>query len=128
MPVGSANNIGFVAYVSALVKCAETACREMTGMKKGKENQAAPISNSNEKWVYYSLEENKQVGVSNFGDSISDKKWSERTDWDIAICGDLIRTNSGASGIGQGGIQESAEDYSTLKQAPETGYSTDVYE
>ena len=39
-----------------------------------------------------------------------------------------IRTNSGASGIGQGGIQESAEDYSTLKQAPETGYSTDVYE
>lgn len=115
-----------IACISLTASCSSDSPSD--GIKKGKENQAAPISNSNEKWVYYSLEENKQVGVSNFGDSISNKKWSERTDWDIAICGDLIRTNSGASGIGQGGIQESAEDYSTLKQAPETGYSTDVYE
>ena len=102
-----------IACISLTASCSSDSPSD--GIKKGKENQAAPISN-------------KQVGVSNFGDSISDKKWSERTDWDIAICGDLIRTNSGASGIGQGGIQESAEDYSTLKQAPETGYSTDVYE
>ena len=98
------------------------------GIKAGKENTATPISNSNDKWVYYSLEQNKQVGVSSFGDSIADTQWASRTDWDIAICGDLIRTNSGASGIGLGGIHESQEDYSTLKQAPAYGYDTDTYE
>ncbi len=97
-------------------------------IKTGRENTSAPISNSNDKWVYYSLEQNKQVGVSNFGDSIADGEWAKRTDWDIAICGDLIRTNSGASGTGLGGIQESQEDYSTLKQAPASGYATDTYE
>lgn len=97
-------------------------------IKAGRENTATPVSNSNDKWVYYSLEQNKQVGVSSFGDSVADGKWASRTDWDIAICGDLIRTNSGASGIGLGGIQESLEDYSTLKQAPAYGYETDTYE
>ena len=96
--------------------------------KGGQGKHAAPISNSNDKWVYYSLEQNKQIGVSNFGDSVADTKWASRTDWDIAICGDLIRTNSGASGTGLGGIQESQEDYSTLKQAPTYGYDTDTYE
>ncbi len=113
--------------VAALSSCSSDS-PNTDGIKKGKENTSTSISNSNDKWVYYSLEQNKQVGVSSFGDSIADGKWASRTDWDIAICGDLIRTNSGASGIGLGGIQESKEDYSTLKQAPASGYDTDIYE
>lgn len=101
---------------------------EPGGIKKGKENVAAPIANSNAKWTYYSLESNRLVGTSNFSDSVADRQWASRNDWDIAVCGDLIRTNGGSSGIGQGGIQETAQDYSTLKTAPESGYATDTYE
>ena len=33
-----------------------------------------------------------------------DEEWKNRTDWDIAICGKYVRTNSGTSGNGQGGL------------------------
>ena len=97
-------------------------------IKKGKENVSTPIANDNDLWTYYSLEKNKPVGTSRFGNAEQDKQWAARGDWDIAVCGDLIRTNSGTSGNWQGGIQESQKDYSTLKTAPEEGFETDVYE
>ena len=53
-----------IACISLTASCSSDSPSD--GIKKGKENQAAPISNSNEKWVYYSLEENKQVGVKQF--------------------------------------------------------------
>ncbi len=125
-----AKNIFLFAILSLalLVSACSSDSPESGGVKKGKENVATPIANADTKWTYYSLEDNKPVGTSNFSDSIADKQWAARTDWDIAVCGDLIRTNSGDSGIGQGGIQVSPEDYSTLKTAPESGYATDVYE
>lgn len=125
-----ANNIFLFAILSLmlLVSACSSDSPESGGVKKGKENVATPIANDNSKWTYYSLENNKLVGTSNFSDSIADKQWAARDDWDIAVCGDLIRTNGGDSGAGQGGIQEASEDYSTLKKAPEGGYATDVYE
>ncbi len=125
-----ANNIFLFAILSLmlLVSACSSDSPESGGVKKGKENVATPIANDNSKWTYYSLENNKLVGTSNFSDSIADKQWAARDDWDIAVCGDLIRTNGGDSGAGQGGIQEASEDYSTLKKAPESGYATDVYE
>lgn len=125
-----ANNIFLFAILSllVLVSACSSDSPESGGVKKGKENVATPIANDNSKWTYYSLENNKLVGTSNFSDSIADKQWAARDDWDIAVCGDLIRTNGGDSGAGQGGIQEASEDYSTLKKAPESGYATDVYE
>lgn len=95
---------------------------------KGKETVAAPLQNSDGTWTYYSLEQNRQVGTSAFGDSIADGQWAARTDWDIAVCGDLLRTNGGASGSGQGGIIESDDDYSAITSAPASGYAEDVYE
>ncbi len=125
-----ANNIFLFAILSLmlLVSACSSDSPESGGVKKGKENVATPIANDNSKWTYYSLENNKLVGTSNFSDSIADKQWAARDDWDIAVCGDLIRTNGGDSGAGQGGIQEASEDYSTLKKAPESGYATDAYE
>ncbi|MDE6442941.1 MAG: HmuY family protein [Muribaculaceae bacterium] len=55
-------------------------------------------------WTYISLETNRKVGVSPLDDPEGDEEWRNRTDWDIALCGDMIKTNSGASGAGDGGI------------------------
>lgn len=98
------------------------------GIRPGTEVQSEVIDNKTSQWTYYSLENNKVIGTSVFGDSVSDRSWSERTDWDIALCGTLIRTNSGDSGKGQGGIQISDRQYVTVEEAPSFGYVTDKYE
>ncbi len=67
-------------------------------------------------WVYFSFNKGTTVTISDFQTS---------TDWDIAFHRDDIRTNGGLSGSGQGGIQESASEYSAIITAPETGYVVD---
>lgn len=59
---------------------------------------------SNKTWTYVSLSKSKIMGTSAYGDLRDDEKWAKRTDWDFALCGKFIRTNSGSSGIGNGGI------------------------
>ena len=60
---------------------------------------------SDTEWTYISLENNTVVGSSAKDDTEADAQWAKRTDWDIAICGDMLRTNSGTSGNGEGGIR-----------------------
>lgn len=60
---------------------------------------------SDEVWTYISLEDNVVVGTSPKDDPEADSQWAGRSDWDIAICGDMVRTNSGTSGNGHGGIR-----------------------
>lgn len=60
---------------------------------------------SDNQWTYISLETNSVIGTSVLDDSDADAEWADRTDWDLAICGDRIRTNSGYSGKGEGGIR-----------------------
>lgn len=67
-------------------------------------------------WVYFSFSKGEIVNISDFQTNSS---------WDISFHRDDIRTNSGLSGNGQGGIQESASEYSALTTAPETGYIID---
>lgn len=50
-----------------------------------------------------------------------------RKDWDIALCGELIRTNSGTSGVGEGGIIAIDEDYESVAIAPDTLYAIDSH-
>ena len=50
---------------------------------------------SDDRWVYISLETGSKVGESPLGDAAQDAAWKARTDWDIALCGELIRTNGG---------------------------------
>ncbi len=65
------------------------------------------------KWTYISLENNAVVGTSDKDDADSDARWAKRVDWDIAICGDLLRSNSGTSGCGSGGLRRiDGKDYS----------------
>lgn len=78
-------------------------------------------------WVYVSLEQGKVVGSSPLGDEEQDAAWKARTDWDFALCGELIRTNSGTSGTGNGGIQSvTNKSFNALDEAPTDGYTVDT--
>lgn len=55
-------------------------------------------------WTYISLESGEVVGTSSLGDEGADAVWAHRDDWDIAVCDSLVRTNGGASGMGQGAL------------------------
>ena len=82
---------------------------------------------SETEWTYFSFETGAVVGTSTYGDDAQDALWRDRTDWDIAFCGDLIRTNSGTSGRGKGGIQRNTTDnFIMLTEAPSEGYITDT--
>lgn len=77
-------------------------------------------------WTYFSFESGSVVGQSDWMDAEGDALWAARDDWDIAICGNYIRTNSGTSGKGMGGIQLNTENaFLSLKQAPADGYLVD---
>lgn len=82
---------------------------------------------SDDRWVYISLETGSKVGESPLGDAAQDAAWKARADWDIALCGELIRTNGGTSGNGQGAIRQIPnKNFNALDQAPADGYTTDT--
>lgn len=78
-------------------------------------------------WTYFSLKDSKVVGTSEFGSDDEDLAWAGRDDWDIAVCGEFLRTNSGTSGHAGGGIQQNTlTDYYNLTEAPVDGYVEDT--
>lgn len=77
-------------------------------------------------WVYFSFVTGTVVGTSTFGNAEEDARWYDRVDWDIALCSDMIRTNSGTSGVGSGGIQVVTDrNFNAITTAPADGYSVD---
>ena len=56
------------------------------------------------KWIYYSFTDSTIVGRSDIGDVEQDQEWAAQTNWDIALSESGIRTNSGTSGRGNGGL------------------------
>lgn len=78
-------------------------------------------------WIYISFENGKVVGSSELGNKEEDAEWAIRKDWDIALCGEMLRTNSGTSGKGEGGIiRVSEKSFNAIDVAPADGYTTDV--
>ncbi len=69
------------------------------------------------KWYYYSFKTKQFVGIGEADPKKGDdSKWAERLDWDIAFHRQDIRTNSGTSGKGKGGILElKTENYFSVK-------------
>ncbi|MBF1078942.1 MAG: hypothetical protein HXL36_01100 [Prevotellaceae bacterium] len=116
-----------LAALVLLASCSDGADNSASGQAVGKSGEMNVTANDGV-WTYYSIEQNKVMGTSVFGDSTADSQWKQRTDWDIAICGDLIRTNSGTSGTGNGGLQVVPQDYNELENAPQSGYITDHFE
>lgn len=116
-----------LTVLALLASCSDGAGNSASGQAVGKSGEMN-ITANDAMWTYYSIEQNKVMGTSVFGDSTADSQWKQRTDWDIAICGDLIRTNSGTSGTGNGGLQVVPQAYNELKNAPQSGYITDHFE
>jgi hypothetical protein len=85
------------------------------------------ISTSDSTWTYYSLESGKEIGTSKLLDASADAAWAARKDWDIAVCGDLLRTNGGLSGSAGAAIQrDTLSTFTDLLTAPSAGYVTDT--
>ena len=106
-----------------------------TDDSKGKKEIPAEVNTltienvSDDHWLYFSFESGQVIGSSKLLDEAEDAAWAKRTDWDIAICGDLIRTNSGTSGNGEGGIQNiSNRSFNAIEEAPVSGYQEDTRE
>lgn len=116
-----------LTVLALLASCSDGADNSASGQAVGKSGEMNVTAND-AVWTYYSIEQNKVMGTSVFGDSTSDSQWKQRTDWDIAICGDLIRTNSGTSGTGNGGLQVVPQGYNELENAPQSDYITDHFE
>lgn len=56
-------------------------------------------------WAYYSIKDNSVIGYGLIGNEKDDQEWYGRTDWDVAFSESGIRTNSGTSGVGKGGLR-----------------------
>lgn len=77
-------------------------------------------------WTYISLSDGKIVGTSELGDTDAEKSWHDRTDWDVALCNDIIRTNSGTSGVGSGGIMSSPQSFDNVDASAVTSFNVDA--
>lgn len=75
-------------------------------------------------WTYYNIKEKSIIGYSLIGNDKEDQEWYGRTDWDVAFSETGIRTNSGTSGVGKGGIrlQPSVPDSLDLSELEEYHY------
>lgn len=69
------------------------------------------IPNVKGRWTYFSMVTHTVVGTCAVTDTLAQQAYAARTDWDIAIADGRIRTNSGTSGPGDGGIAPSPYDY-----------------
>ena len=68
-------------------------------------------------WKYFSFEKGTEVTVTDPENDLT---------WDIAFQRYYIKTNSGVSGKGNGGVfKTDSKEFSALKQAPTTGYTAD---
>ncbi len=78
-------------------------------------------------WHYFSFEADSVIGTGSADpEDTDDAAWKQRTDWDLAFHYYDVRTNSGKSGLGDGGMLEASEtDFSLVLEAPESGYTAD---
>lgn len=80
-------------------------------------------------WHFFSFEKGEVIGSCDANDSVANEAWKNRTDWDLAFHRQNIKTNSGVSGIGKGGILQYTQetfDFDAILEAPDEGYKTDV--
>ena len=79
-------------------------CATEDAVGRGVQDVSLTVNDVPNRWTYVSLSAHEVVGSSSLGDTHEDALWMLRTDWDIAFCNGMIRTNSGSSGKGKGGI------------------------
>ena len=68
-------------------------------------SQVSTIPDTPGKWTYFSFSTNTAVGQAAVGDTVAERQWRDRMDWDLAVSNGLIKTNGGKSGKGRGAIR-----------------------
>ena len=96
-----------------------------------KEGLAILDCTSYTRWNFFSFAKGDTIGSCDAGNETDYEAWSKRSDWDLAFHRQDVKTNSGESGKGKGGILEynfngQAFDFDKVKTAPKDGYQTDV--
>ena len=75
-------------------------------------------------WIYFNLRTGESFNTYTVNKDIKEGEQINRTDWDLAFCGYTMRTNSGTSGIGQGGAADLGyggyDDWTSVSHLPST--------
>ena len=73
-------------------------------------------------WIYFNLRTGEIFNALGVNRDIKEGGQMNRTDWDLAFCGYVMRTNSGTSGIGRGGAADlgygNYENWTSVAQLP----------
>ncbi|MDR1810652.1 MAG: HmuY family protein [Prevotella sp.] len=96
-----------------------------------KEGLAVFDCSSYTKWNFFSFSRGEIIGSCDAGNAEDYEAWRNRTDWDLAFHRQDVKTNSGVSGNGKGGVLTydfgaQAFDFDAVKTAPKDGYKADV--
>jgi len=96
-----------------------------------KEGEVILDCSSYTQWHFFSFDEEKIIGSCDANNETEYNKWFNRTDWDLAFHRQDIKTNSGKSGNGKGGIVEynfngASFNFDIVNSAPKDGYAIDT--
>ena len=64
------------------------------------------VSQDTNDWMYFNLRTGEIFNLHHSGQDIKEGEQKDRMDWDIAFCGYHLRSNSGTSGNGHGGVAD----------------------
>lgn len=101
-------------------------CATEDAVDRGVQDVSLTVDDVPNRWTYVLLSAHEVMGSSSLGDTHEDDLWMLRTDWDIAFCNGMIRTNSGSSGKGKGGITWTPVDYDDVDNPRAPSYQTDT--
>ena len=100
-----------------LASCSRDDNNEVTPNVTDNSKEATVDASASGTWKYFSFEKGTEVTVTDPENDLT---------WDIAFQRYYIKTNSGVSGNGNGGVfKTDSKEFSALKQAPTTGYTAD---
>lgn len=103
-----------------LASCSRDDNNEVTPNVTDNSKEATVDASTSGTWKYFSFEKGAEVTVTDPENDLT---------WDIAFQRYYIKTNSGVSGNGNGGVfKTDSKDISTVKQAPTSGYTADKKE
>lgn len=105
-----------------------SSCASDKDIYSPEEDSFQTISGISDKvWTYISFSKQSVVGTSTFGLTKEDAEWKKRTDWDLAICGKYLKTNSGSSGNGKGGLLKvEGVSYESITAPVSEDFKTDI--
>ena len=92
---------GMILMSVMMTGCVDYSAEEFTGKVLPRvSGYSTGVTND---WLYFNLRTGEIFNRTAPNADIAEGEQKERTDWDLAFCGYRLRTNSGTSGIGQGG-------------------------